>query len=393
MTASSQLDRSGTRPIQPIATAGVAAAMAIGTMGVMIAGVQPVLFGALLSAGRITATQIGHIAAAELIAIGIGVVIAEAALERAPVWLVAAVSLVLLATLNLATIAVDGNGVLLVRALAGLPAGALVWTTTAVIVRSPRPTQLSAAFLLTQAILQFATSTGLALVAPQARDGVPITIACLCAAMLVFVPLLPRRFMPLPKEAEQVSGLPPLRGWVVLLACLLIQGCIVGAWVYFEPLGRQAGMTPAQLAFAVPASLGAQVTGGIAAILLSKRVPWFASLVLASTALAALLLVLSLPPGATIFFALETVFGALWIFVTPFLTPLSIKNDPTRRTALLVPSAVLIGSGLGPLAASALASEHDAARVLRLCALLAIIATALIVALQVVPRNAEPDIF
>lgn len=380
-------DAIATTPLQPIGAPAAAAAMVIGTMGVMIAGVQPVLFGALLSAGRISTAQIGHIAAAELISIGVGVVLAEALFERASIRLTTTIGLILLAAMNLTTIAVEGDGILLVRALAGVPAGALVWMTSAVIVRSSRPTQLSAAFLLSQAVLQFATSTGLALIAPQARDGVPIAIACMCGAALLLVWMLPRRFSPLPKDETQVSGMPPLRGWIVLLACLLIQGCIVGSWVYFEPLGRQAGMTSAQIAFAVPASLGAQVAGGFAAILLSRRVPWFASLVTACALLSALLLALSIPPAATIFFALETAFGALWIFVTPFLTPLSIEHDPTRRTALLVPSAVLIGSGLGPLAASTIATEHDAARVLRLCALLAILATALIVGLHLLRQR------
>jgi fucose permease len=168
-----------------------------------------------------------------------------------------------------------------------------------------------------------------------------------------------------------------------LAASLLIQSCIVGAWVYFEPLGRQAGMTPQQVAFAVPASLGAQVVGGFAAIFLARRLPWFVSLIVSSIALSAVLFILSTPPGATAFFVLETLFGAVWIFITPFLTPLSIENDPTRRTALLVPSAVLVGSGLGPLAASTLADDASAGRVLQLCALLAIGATLLIVGLYV----------
>ncbi|WP_062786680.1 hypothetical protein [Novosphingobium capsulatum] len=361
----------------------MAAALLIGTVGLVIAGVQPVFFGALLAADRLSAAQVGHVAAAELVSIGIGVVIAESFLERVSVWLSTLVALALVASLNLATVWTSGLGVLFVRGLVGLSAGVLVWMTTGVIVRSARPTALSAAFLLTQAIVQFATSTGLAIAAPNARDGVPVTIAVLAAAAMLLVPLLPKRLNPLPRDPAQVSGLPPLRGWVVLAASLLIQSCIVGAWVYFEPLGRQAGMTPQQVAFAVPASLGAQVVGGFAAIFLARRLPWFVSLIVSSIALSAVLFILSTPPGATAFFALETLFGAVWIFITPFLTPLSIENDPTRRTALLVPSAVLIGSGLGPLAASTLADDASAGRVLQLCALLAIGATLLIVGLYV----------
>lgn len=361
----------------------MAAALLIGTVGLVIAGVQPVFFGALLAADRLSAAQVGHVAAAELVSIGIGVVIAESFLERVSVWLSTLVALALVASLNLATVWTSGLGVLFVRGLVGLSAGVLVWMTTGVIVRSARPTALSAAFLLTQAIVQFATSTGLAIAAPNARDGVPVTIAVLAVVAMLLVPLLPKRLNPLPRDPAQVSGLPPLRGWVVLAASLLIQSCIVGAWVYFEPLGRQAGMTPQQVAFAVPASLGAQVVGGFAAIFLARRLPWFVSLIVSSIALSAVLFILSTPPGATVFFVLETLFGAVWIFITPFLTPLSIENDPTRRTALLVPSAVLVGSGLGPLAASTLADDASAGRVLQLCALLAIGATLLIVGLYV----------
>ncbi|NMN07446.1 MULTISPECIES: hypothetical protein [unclassified Novosphingobium] len=361
----------------------MAAALLIGTVGLVIAGVQPVFFGALLAADRLSAAQVGHVAAAELVSIGIGVVIAESFLERVSVWLSTLVALALVASLNLATVWTSGLGVLFVRGLVGLSAGVLVWMTTGVIVRSARPTALSAAFLLTQAIIQFATSTGLAIAAPNARDGVPVTIAVLATAALLLVPLLPKRLNPLPRDPAQVSGLPPLRGWVVLAASLLIQSCIVGAWVYFEPLGRQAGMTPQQVAFAVPASLGAQVVGGFAAIFLARRLPWFVSLMVSSIALSAVLFILSTPPGAAAFFVLETLFGAIWIFITPFLTPLSIENDPTRRTALLVPSAVLVGSGLGPLAASTLADDASAGRVLQLCAVLAIGATLLIVGLYV----------
>ncbi|NKJ44904.1 hypothetical protein [Novosphingobium sp. SG720] len=366
-----------------LSRAAMAAALLIGTVGLVIAGVQPVFFGALLAADRLSAAQVGHVAAAELVSIGIGVVIAESFLERVSVWLSTLVALALVASLNLATVWTSGLGVLFVRGLVGLSAGVLVWMTTGVIVRSARPTALSAAFLLTQAIIQFATSTGLAIAAPNARDGVPVTIAVLATAALLLVPLLPKRLNPLPRDPAQVSGLPPLRGWVVLAASLLIQSCIVGAWVYFEPLGRQAGMTPQQVAFAVPASLGAQVVGGFAAIFLARRLPWFVSLMVSSIALSAVLFILSTPPGAAAFFVLETLFGAIWIFITPFLTPLSIENDPTRRTALLVPSAVLVGSGLGPLAASTLADDASAGRVLQLCAVLAIGATLLIVGLYV----------
>ncbi len=115
-------------------TATLDAALVIGTMGLMIAGVQPVLFGALIAAHRISTAQIGHIAAAELISVGIGV--ADAMLTCESLRVAATGALILLAALNLATILVDGTGVLIVRGLAGLPGGVLLWMATAVIVLS-----------------------------------------------------------------------------------------------------------------------------------------------------------------------------------------------------------------------------------------------------------------
>ena len=84
------------------------------------------------------------------------------------------------------------------------------------------------------------------------------------------------------------------------------------------------------------------------------------------------------------FLALQILFGLLWTFSSPYLTPFAIDNDATRRTAAFVPSAMLIGSGAGPFAASMLASEEDAARVLELCATLALAAMVLIAALHFV---------
>lgn len=368
----------------PMPKATIGASLVIGTMGVMIAGVQPVLFGALLTAGHITAAQIGYTAAAELISIGIGVALADFALERKPVWLTAGAALLLLVLLNIATTYTRGFDLLLVRTLAGLPSGVLLWMTTAVIVRSKSPTALSAAFLLTQAVLQFAVSAGLAFGSSQNPGGVPWTLAALSAASLLLIPQLPKAFTPLPKDPSTVSGLPPFRGWIVLLVSLLIQGCIVGAWVYMEPLGKQAGMSPNMVKYAVPASLGAQVCGGTLAILLAKRVAWLGALITSSGLLTVVLVILSLPPAPEIFFVLVAGFGALWIFITPYLTPLSIQHDPTRRTAQLVPAAVVIGSGAGPLVAAAFATESDASQVLRLCAVFATASVALILLLNII---------
>ena len=57
-------------------------------------------------------------------------------------------------------------------------------------------------------------------------------------------------------------------------------------------------------------------------------------------------------PSAAVFLAASAVFGFVWLFASPFLTPLAIEADPSRRAALLGPGASLLGCGAGPLLAS-----------------------------------------
>lgn len=372
----------------PLSRAQIAAILFIGTVGVTIAGVQPVLFGALLEAKRITLPQIGHAATAELLTLGIGVPLAGWLLTARAVRPAIVIAAILLAIANLATLAVSGEGVTAVRAITGLAGGVLLWLSVAAIVRSPVPTVLSACSLLLQAFVQCLVAAGIAAVAPGAVAGVPLVIAALGVVVVMLMPLVPRRFVPLPRE-ETASGLPPARGWAVLATMLLLQASIVGAWVYMEPLGREAGLSATQLSLAVPLSLGAQLVGGALALALASRVSWIVALTIASVLLAAILLWMAAPPAPSLFLALEIAFGALWTFISPYLTPFAIDNDPTRRTAELGPAAMLIGSGLGPLVASAIADERHAGMVLQICAGLAGLATMLIVALFVTRKGAQ----
>lgn len=364
----------------------VAAALGVGTVGVTIAGVQPVLFGALLTAGRISIAQIGHAATVELLALGIGVILGGSLFEHRPVRHTAIGAAMLLGIGNLATLAASGEGVTLARLATGIAGGVLIWIATAVVVRSPRPTFLSAAFLLSQALVQCAVASSIAFLAPGAPNGVPFAIAGLAVLAAVVTPALPVRFAALPKEPT-ASGLPSMRGWGVLGAILLLQAAIVGAWVYMEPMAREAGLAPTQVAFSTPAANAAQIAGGLGAILLATRLPWFIGLTCATLGLMGVLFGLSTLPHGGWFVATEMAFGALWTFTSPFLTPFAIDNDPTRHTAEFGPSAMLVGSGLGPLVASALTSEEHPAEVLRLSTLLAVTALALILTLFATRRR------
>jgi hypothetical protein len=66
----------------------------------------------------------------------------------------------------------------------------------------------------------------------------------------------------------------------------------------------------------------------------------------------------TLPPAAS-FIALSGAFGFIWLFILPFLGPMTIEADPTRRAAVLGGGASVLGGSFGPFIASLLVSDAD----------------------------------
>lgn len=364
----------------------VASAFAIGIVGIVVAGLQPMLLGALQASGRITNTQIGHAATLELLMLGIGAGVAGGLLERLPLRLVALAAALVYVAANLATLGAHNEGVTLVRGLAGLPGGVMIWVVTCVIVRSPAPARWAGAYLALQTLAQLAVAALLARAAPNRPEGAPLAMAALGLLAGAVAAGLPHKLDPLPRE-ETASGLPPAQGWVVLASAALLQACVIGTWVYLEPLGAQAHLSSAVVALATPLCLGAQVVGASCAAAAATRLPWFTTLVVAGLGVAAAVLALSTLPAAAGFLALQTVFGFLWLFFMPFLTPLAIEADPTRRTAVLGPAATLMGAALGPLGASLLVGDNNAQAALHLCVGFALAGVALIFGLHLLRRR------
>ncbi|MDI1364247.1 MAG: hypothetical protein PSX79_05175, partial [bacterium] len=69
-------------------------------------------------------------------------------------------------------------------------------------------------------------------------------------------------------------------------------------------------------------------------------------------------------PGRGLFIACVAAFGFLWLFALPFQTLLLIRLDPTRRAAMLLGAAQLLGSSAGPLAASLVVGDGEVRRAL-----------------------------
>ena len=185
-------------------------------------------------------------------------------------------------------------------------------------------------------------------------------------------------YSPLPKAEKggRSVGLRPLLG---LAACFLFMAFIVALWVYLEPLAELSGMSAKQAGLAVAVALGMQVAGGAAATLAARRWQRPGIVLLAVGALnGGILAILFGAPQAALFMGAVAVFGFLWLFALPFQTLLLIQLDPTRRAAMQLGTAQLLGSSFGPLVASFVVTNDEVKGAIGLSAVLLALALAAI---------------
>jgi hypothetical protein len=357
--------------------------LVVGVCGVMIAGLQPLLLGTLAQEGRITAAQLGHAATAELLLMGAASAYAGARWRAERLRAIGSVSALALAVLNVATAWASGETVTLIRAIAGLPSGILIWITIAMIARSPTPERWAGIYLTMQTLAQFVLAAALAawVISSTGANGGFVALAVLCVISALAALALPNRFAPL-VAGNASSNMPNARGFVALAAPFLWMAFIVGVWVYAEPLSRQAGHAPTVAGVAVSVSLACQVLGGATATLLAGRLRWFPTLMFCALLNVGCLLAFAALPSDSLYLLTSGVFGFLWLFSLPFMVPMAIAADPTRRAAVLVGGAELAGGSLGPLLASFVVSDTDVRGALSFGAVALVVTVAIAFALH-----------
>lgn len=354
----------GARP----GAAQIGAILFAGVAGILFAGVGPLLLGGLEASGRISPAQLGQAGTAELLAMGI------AAGLTGPLWglkrlrLLTILCGLTMAALNLASIMVDGWSVVAIRGLNGIPSGALIWLMTAMIVRSSRPDRWAAIYLtvqtLAQAVIVFAL--GALVAGPAGVSAGFAVLATIGVATALSGLLVPAALSTLPTSPDEPKGRPSGRGLLALAAAFAFNAGILAVWIYVEPLSRQAGHPAGTAGLALALSLGAQVLGGLVATLIAGRVPTAPVLVVSLIGMAAAMVVLAALPGVAVFLSVSAMFGFLWMFASPFFTPLVIDADPTRRAAMFGSGAALLGCSAGPFLASLFVGEADVRQCLTL---------------------------
>ena len=366
----STLPLTATAPASTSTRAAQALAIVVGSVALLMLGLQPLLLGALLEAGHVTLEGVGLVAMGEIVALGLGVLIGDLALPVRSLRSITVLAALAAAALNLVTMRVAGDLALgLVRAGAGIAEGLMVWSTTAVIVRAAVPERLAGLFFVVQTLAQSVLGLALAhLVIPShGWPGGFAVLAGLCGAAALLALAVARPLGPLTPTVSQVGiGMTWTRPRIGTLLVVFLQLATLGAlWAYAEPLGTRAGFSPLAVQTLIAAGLGMQVVGGSVGTWLVRRLP--VRFVLLGCAvvlgLSALGIAQTEQRGTTGFAALCGLFTFTWLFMLPFQMALAFRVDGSGRVASLVPAAQLFGSAFGPLMASLVVTGDEVAPV------------------------------
>jgi MFS family permease len=342
------------------------AALWIGSAGMQIFGLQPILLGALYAEKRVNFDELALIATAELIMVALGSVIAGFLFPTTHLRARSALLLVLLGALNYAVILAAAPGeLLLVRSLAGLVEGAMVAISVELIARSCRPERLGGMFIGLQTFAQCILAALIAVfVVPEfGSNGGFLVLAAVCVLSLAIAPLVPAEYGKLIRPVAGKEGIYTLKSALALLAIFTFFLFIGAIWAFLEPLGVGSGIDVQTIGLLVSASLAVQVSGAICATWLERSIDCRISIVACTLLAIAACLALATDPGLTTFSAAALSIAFIWMFITPYQIGLAIAADPSRSTALLLPAAQLLGAALGPIAASLLIVGDDASLV------------------------------
>ncbi len=373
----------------PLAPRAAAGAIGIGVVSLLLAGVLPALLGALHDEGRISAVGIGACATVEALAVAFAAALAGIFIPPRHLRLIGTFATLALVAADVATMGASGTSVYVVRTLAGVPEGVLLWLTVSMIARTALPERWSAVFFTTLVSSQLALALLFAFVVVP-RWGADGGFAALGLASLpgVLCALLaPDRYAPLPKP-EGESGMPPLRGMLALFATLVFASANGAVAVYLQPLAHEAGLGASVALTGIWVSLAAQVVGGSVATALAGRVHYLTIFVAATASYIAAWAFFGFTVPGWLFVGANALAGFVTVLTGPFLVPMTIEADPSRRAAVQSASAQVLASALGPLCAAFLVGEKDVRGVLFLGAALVLAGLAIIAGLHFAARRA-----
>jgi hypothetical protein len=373
-------------PLSPRETTG---AIGLGAVSLLFAGVISVMLGGFADEGRLSAAGIGYCAGLEGFIMGgttalAGILLKPQRLRR--LGLIAAIALV---AIDVLTITASGGGIYAARIAAGIPEGLLLWLSISMIARSAVPERWAGVFFtaMVGAQLALAFLFWAFVMNHWGANGSFITMALMSVPAIAFARMAPDSYAPLPKP-EGESGAPPFRGWIALLGTLFFTGTAAAVGTFLTPLAHEAGLTSDIARSALWIGLVAQVLGGMTATVLGARVHYMAVFVFVTLGYLAAMVVFDMQVPASAFIAANALIGYVAILLGPYLVPMTIEADPSRRAAVLSASTQVMAGAIAPFCAAMLVRDSDVHGVLFFAAFILLTGLAIFVGLHALNRRA-----
>lgn len=365
-----------------------AACIALGLVALLIAGLMGLLLAALAGEHRLSASGIGLAAMLEALTTAAVTGAAGIVLKPVRLKLVAAIATAVLVALDLATLRTSGLGVLLVRGLAGVPEGLLLWISIGFISRTATPERWAAVLFTGMGLTQLAAAAGLSTwVLPRfGANGGYLLVALTAALALPIAAFLPRQ-LGASAAGGETSGAPPFRGWVALAGTLAMASSLIAVAVYLIPLAVQAGLPVGVGRAAISVSLACNMAGGLLATWLAGRVRYIVVFAASGLIFLTAWVVYATHAPAWLFLTMAGLTGLAAYIAGPFLVSMTVEADPSRRAAMQSGAVQLLAGASGPLLAALVVREHEVRGVLALAAVLQIAGLAVAFTLHRLARS------
>lgn len=345
-------------------------ALGMGSLAMMVTGLQPLLLSELADAGRLSPALVHPAAIGDMLCMALSVAVCAITLRPVALrrWAGAAAVGCVLVGIG-ALVARDGQ-FLALRTLGGLCGGVLIWITVGMIARQPRPEPWAAAFFLAQSAGQvILAGLVVSLLAPRFGPAGGVVLAAGLSGLAAVCGLLGPAALP---DLSRTPGgrWPDQRGAGALAALFLYFAGSAALWFHMRPLAEAEGLGQISGTIVV-VTLAAQMVGAMAALALAERISRRALFALVAALAAGACLLLAIHPPAPLFIAAYAVAAFAALLLGASLFGVLNAADPSRRSAALSPAAQFCAAALGPLAGMALAGALSPYADLALAAALA----------------------
>ena len=328
----------------------IAACMTIGTVSMLILGLQPALYGALVEEHRLTDTQLGPIATAELLTFALGASIGPMILVRGRLRTLTAFFSLSMALLNPAIFLMrSALAIATLRGLCGFAEGMLMAAAIVITTNDRYPDRLTALMLgistIPQAILAYLIPR---FVIPQYGSTGGFAIVGLFSIFGIVAAYWMR-----PPTMIQVHQRHAGSRWnvpvVLAVSAILLQSVAIGAgWEYVQRLGDFHQFSSRITGLAVSGALVFQVIVVFAVAAWGRKLDYHWALILGTLGQAAVVVTLALVATTLPYLIGVFLFGAMWLALNPFQVLLLIEVDPSRRIAMQQTGLNLVALSIGP---------------------------------------------